>query len=139
MTDFFRSVIEDTLSDMSKSQNAEAKVRLLELELEKLKYTHGKEMAELKHNTDLMLCEMRKSLENEKGRLVAETRKQCELERIRAVEEAKTKQWCAACGKEAQFYCCWNTSYCDYPCQQKHWARHMNTCAQKDNTDANVC
>lgn len=138
MTDFFRSVIEDTLSDMSKSQNAEAKVRLLELELEKLKYTHEKEMAELKHNTDLMLCEMRKSLENEKGRLVAETRKQCELERIRAVEEAKTKQWCAACGKEAQFYCCWNTSYCDYPCQQKHWARHMNTCAQKDNTDANA-
>lgn len=32
--------------------------------------------------------------------------------------------------KEAQFYCCWNTSYCDYPCQQKHWATHMKTCTQ---------
>ncbi|XP_078331217.1 uncharacterized protein LOC144617675 [Crassostrea virginica] len=26
--------------------------------------------------------------------------------------------FCANCGKEAIFYCCWNTSYCDYPCQQ---------------------
>lgn len=37
---------------------------------------------------------------------------------------------CAYCLKEAQFYCCWNTSYCDYPCQQKHWATHMKTCSQ---------
>lgn len=40
---------------------------------------------------------------------------------------------CAFCLKEAQFYCCWNTSYCDYPCQQKHWNSHMNTCAQSRN------
>ena len=37
---------------------------------------------------------------------------------------------CANCGKEALFYCCWNTSYCDYPCQLKHWPRHQLTCAQ---------
>ena len=37
---------------------------------------------------------------------------------------------CAMCGKEAIFYCCWNTSYCDYPCQQKHWPNHLKTCAQ---------
>lgn len=37
---------------------------------------------------------------------------------------------CANCGKEAVFYCCWNTSYCDYPCQQKHWPQHQATCAQ---------
>ena len=28
------------------------------------------------------------------------------------------------------FYCCWNTSYCDYPCQQAHWPKHMATCTQ---------
>lgn len=37
---------------------------------------------------------------------------------------------CAFCGKEAIFYCCWNTSYCDYPCQQNHWPTHMHTCLQ---------
>ena len=40
------------------------------------------------------------------------------------------KLQCAQCGKEAIFYCCWNTSYCDYPCQQAHWPRHMHTCTQ---------
>ena len=44
--------------------------------------------------------------------------------------ETKKKQWCANCGKEAVFYCCWNTSYCDYPCQQGHWPQHMTTCSQ---------
>lgn len=40
---------------------------------------------------------------------------------------------CAKCGKEAIFYCCWNTSYCDYPCQQAHWPTHMATCMQQTN------
>ena len=30
---------------------------------------------------------------------------------------------------QAIFYCCWNTAYCDYPCQQAHWPKHMTTCA----------
>merc|ERR1712080_226727 len=44
--------------------------------------------------------------------------------------ETKKKQWCANCTKEAIFYCCWNTSYCDYPCQQAHWPQHLSTCSQ---------
>lgn len=51
MTDFFRSVIEDTLSDMADKGCLEAKVQLLQLELEKQRYNHQKEMAELKSNT----------------------------------------------------------------------------------------
>lgn len=38
-------------------------------------------------------------------------------EKEAAVAAAKEKQWCAFCKKEAMFYCCWNTSYCDYQCQ----------------------
>lgn len=121
MTDFFRSVIEDTLSDMANTTCPEAKLKLLEMELEKTKFAHAKETMELKTNTDALLSEMKKSMEKERARVINETRKQCELERIRAVEETKKKQWCINCGKEAQFYCCWNTSYCDYPCQQQHW------------------
>lgn len=37
---------------------------------------------------------------------------------------------CANCFKEAQFYCCWNTSYCDFPCQRNHWPSHMSKCTQ---------
>ena len=146
MADFFRSVIEDTLSDMSMNSNSfEAKIKLLELENEKLKYSHSKEIADLKTNTDLILCEMKKSLENEKTRITNEIRKQCELERIRAIEETKKKQWCSKCGKEAQLYCCWNTSYCDYSCQQVHWPKHLTYCTRqsiqecdKNITNSNV-
>uniref|UniRef100_A0A8D8CAC1 Protein kinase C-binding protein 1 n=1 Tax=Culex pipiens TaxID=7175 RepID=A0A8D8CAC1_CULPI len=131
MADFFRSVIEDTLADLSNNSGAlEAKVKVLELEIEKLKHCHQQEISKLKHNSDLVLCEMRKNMDLEKTRLINEIRKQCDMERIRSVEEAKKKQWCVNCGKEALFYCCWNTSYCDYPCQQQHWATHMNQCTQ---------
>lgn len=121
MTDFFRSVIEDTLSDLANTTTPEAKIKLLEIEVEKTKFAHAKEIFELKANTDTLLNEMKKSMEKERIRTINETRKQCEIERIRSVEETKKKQWCINCGKEAQFYCCWNTSYCDYPCQLQHW------------------
>lgn len=109
----------------------EARNKLLQLENERLRSEHAAEIEKLRTNTDQILREMQRSLENEKTRLVAETRQQCVAERIRSVEETKKKQWCVQCGKEAQFYCCWNTSYCDYPCQQQHWTRHMPKCAQQ--------
>uniref|UniRef100_A0A1L8DN42 Putative kinase c-binding protein 1 n=1 Tax=Nyssomyia neivai TaxID=330878 RepID=A0A1L8DN42_9DIPT len=136
MTDFFRSVIEDTLGDLASNDCLDAKVKMMELEIEKLKYAHKTEITQLKNSTDLILCEMKNSIELEKTRVINETRKQCEIERIRAIEETKKKQWCVNCGKEAQFYCCWNTSYCDYPCQQQHWSRHMNSCAQNESNNA---
>lgn len=79
------------------------------------------------------MAEMRQSLEQERERLVAEVKKQMELEKQQAVDETKKKQWCANCRKEAIFYCCWNTSYCDYPCQQAHWPEHMKSCTQSGN------
>lgn len=79
---------------------------------------------------ELTMAEMRQSLEQERERLVAEVKKQTEVEKQQAVDETKKKQWCANCRKEAIFYCCWNTSYCDYPCQQAHWPEHMKSCTQ---------
>ena len=76
------------------------------------------------------MAEMRQSLEQERERLVADVKKQMEVEKQQAVDETKKKQWCANCRKEAIFYCCWNTSYCDYPCQQAHWPEHMKSCTQ---------
>lgn len=85
------------------------------------------------HHIELTMAEMRQSLEQERERLVAEVKKQMELEKQQAVDETKKKQWCANCRKEAIFYCCWNTSYCDYPCQQAHWPEHMKSCTQSGN------
>lgn len=79
------------------------------------------------------MAEMRQSLEQERERLVSEVKKQVEVEKQQAVDETKKKQWCANCRKEAIFYCCWNTSYCDYPCQQAHWPEHMKSCTQSGN------
>lgn len=75
---------------------------------------------------------MRKSLEAEKLRALEEARRDAEEEKVRCIEETKRKQWCANCGREAVFYCCWNTSYCDYPCQQSHWPTHMQTCCSQE-------
>lgn len=83
---------------------------------------------------ELTMAEMRQSLEQERERLVTEVKKQMELEKQQAVDETKKKQWCANCRKEAIFYCCWNTSYCDYPCQQAHWPEHMKSCTQSGNS-----
>lgn len=80
---------------------------------------------------------MRQSLENEKNQLLRDTKAKYESEKTKAVEETKKKQWCACCGNEAMFYCCWNTSYCDYPCQQRHWAQHMANCTQALNSESN--
>lgn len=85
-------------------------------------------------NLELTMAEMRQSLEQERERLVTEVKKQMELEKQQAVDETKKKQWCANCRKEAIFYCCWNTSYCDYPCQQAHWPEHMKSCTQSGNS-----
>merc|ERR1711994_191796 len=94
---------------------------------------HQQELAEMKHNTDLLLMELRQNLKAEEQKVVADIKKQADIEKNRAVAETKKKQWCAHCGKEAIFYCCWNTSYCDYPCQQAHWPTHMSTCAQNQS------
>lgn len=128
--------MEDTLSDFAQDEDLHAKVVLLTMELERFKKAHDIEVAELKKNADKLLSEMRKSMEMERTRITNEVRKQCEEERIRAIEETKRKQWCSQCGQEANLYCCWNTSYCDYPCQQLHWAKHAINCAQSQSSCA---
>jgi len=133
LADHMRNSLEELFKDMSHQGSHEAMIKGLQLELEKMQWRHQQEMAEVKHNADLILMEMRGSMEQEKQRAVADTRKTAEIERQKAVSETKKKQWCANCGKEAIFYCCWNTSYCDYPCQQSHWPSHMSSCAQSQN------
>ncbi|KAF5298466.1 hypothetical protein FQR65_LT01245 [Abscondita terminalis] len=129
--DYFRGMLIELLKEMGTSSNPAAEITKLKLENEELKHRHAEEILEIKKNISSVLKDMQKSLSDEKNRMIEETRTACELETVKRVEEAKSKQWCANCSKEAQFYCCWNTSYCDYPCQQKHWPSHMSKCTQQ--------
>ncbi|KAI4873767.1 hypothetical protein NFI96_010623 [Prochilodus magdalenae] len=132
MMDAIKGTMTEIYNDLSKSTtgNTIAEIRRLRIEIEKLQWLHQQELSEMKHNLELTMAEMRQSLEQEKERLVSEVKKQMEIEKQQAVDETKKKQWCANCKKEAIFYCCWNTSYCDYPCQQAHWPEHMKSCTQ---------
>ena len=132
LADYMRQNLEDLFKDLSQQGSPEATIKGLQLELEKMQWRHQQEMAEVKHNADLVMMEMRAGLEQDKQRTLADCRKQAEIEKQKAIAQTKKKQWCAMCGKEAIFYCCWNTSYCDYPCQQAHWPAHMSTCAQNN-------
>ncbi|KAH8258132.1 hypothetical protein KR038_006440 [Drosophila bunnanda] len=135
ITDYFISVIEDTLSDMATGEQSvlQARITGLSLENERLKQHYDRQLTDLQRTSELMLSEMRKTMDQEHRRVISELRQQANIERMRAVDEAKKKQWCANCMREAQLYCCWNTSYCDYPCQQMHWPRHSATCGQTVN------
>ena len=129
LADYMRHSLEDMFREVG-TASPEATIKGLQMELEKMQWRHQQELAEVKHNADLVLMEMRQSMEVEKQRGLMDTRKQAEIDKQRAIVDTKKKQWCAMCGKEAIFYCCWNTSYCDYPCQQAHWPSHMSSCAQ---------
>ncbi|XP_006839275.1 PREDICTED: protein kinase C-binding protein 1 isoform X9 [Chrysochloris asiatica] len=132
MMDAIKGTMTEIYNDLSKTTAGStiAEIRRLRIEIEKLQWLHQQELSEMKHNLELTMAEMRQSLEQERDRLIAEVKKQLELEKQQAVDETKKKQWCANCKKEAIFYCCWNTSYCDYPCQQAHWPEHMKSCTQ---------
>ncbi|XP_069740300.1 MYND-type zinc finger-containing chromatin reader ZMYND8 isoform X8 [Narcine bancroftii] len=132
MMEAIKGTMTEIYNDLSKNSSGStiAEIRRMKIEIDKLQWLHQQELSEMKHNLELTMAEMRQSLEQEKDRTVAEMKKQMETEKQQAVDETKKKQWCANCRKEAIFYCCWNTSYCDYPCQQAHWPEHMKSCTQ---------
>ncbi|XP_045530142.1 protein kinase C-binding protein 1-like isoform X1 [Pieris brassicae] len=132
LTDFFRTLMEETLEKVNEPA---AHVTSLKLQLEQLQWKHRQELDELKHNHELAMVEMRTSLERDKNRAVNEERRTMHLNMEAAVKTAKSKQWCANCCQEAQFYCCWNTSYCDYPCQRAHWTTHAALCTQAQDSN----
>lgn len=135
-----RNTLETLMQEMGSAGNLDASAVQLGLDLERSRWCHQQEVAELKRSLEAHQA----SAEADKQRALAELRKQLESDKKRAVDEAKKKQWCAQCGQEAIYYCCWNTAYCDHPCQQSHWPKHMATCANAnqnaesapDSTDA---
>ncbi|CAG9771154.1 unnamed protein product [Ceutorhynchus assimilis] len=135
--DYFRNMFVETLREFAERGSLESLVASQKLELQQMKYQHQVDMMEFEKNVATVLKDVQKSIADDREKMLEEARKQWAIETTRQVEEArkesKSKQWCANCFKEAQLYCCWNTSYCDYPCQQKHWPSHMSKCSQNTN------
>ena len=145
-------VLEQFCSDILNGAEGSAIRKHVQLEINRLKWEHAQEITEIQHNAAIAVAEQKLTLEQHHVAAIeelqnkledskvayAELHKKLTREKEFAVAETKKKQWCANCGKEAIFYCCWNTSYCNYPCQHEHWPRHQLTCAQTVDTGRNA-
>lgn len=72
LAELMRVSLEEVLAGLVVSGTPEARVAALQLELERSSWRHQQEMAEVRHNADIMLGEMRASLEAERHRAVEE-------------------------------------------------------------------
>ncbi|XP_076349703.1 uncharacterized protein LOC143246594 isoform X2 [Tachypleus tridentatus] len=129
-SDIPSSELKSLLDKAGQVDSLTKRVSFLEQEIQKLRWLHDQEVVEMKHNHKLTLLEVRSSWEHEQKTCVENLNKIHAMEKEREIEATKKKQWCANCSKEAHFYCCWNTSYCNHSCQQAHWPIHVNTCSQ---------
>lgn len=149
MTDYFKSLLVDTISAISngvsdaqnvilKLENEKLKQQISTLKtenqqkMEKLRKEHAIEINTLKNTYEGKIKAIHDAHSDDKVRLIKEIRQQCEHEKQRAIEatrrETKKMTWCSNCTKEARFYCCWNTSYCGPACQKSHWSQHQKCC-----------
>ncbi|XP_022083385.1 protein kinase C-binding protein 1-like isoform X2 [Acanthaster planci] len=127
-------MLEEFCSDMSEGvllKEAKATIEELKAKVLQLTVERDQERKEFKQIMDLAVAEVRECMKEETRVALANLKNQLEAEKQDEIRKTKTKQWCANCGKDAVFFCCWNTSYCDYPCQQSHWSQHRNTCQQR--------
>ncbi|KAF7991174.1 hypothetical protein HCN44_002736 [Aphidius gifuensis] len=133
-------IMEETVKDAAEKQldnmgnsidNHQTKVYSLGLQIERMRWLHEQQIAELKHNAEKTLREMRLSFDAERIRVIEDNKRQHEEELTKCIEETKKKQWCVSCSNEAIYYCCWNTSYCCIDCQRDHWKIHMSLCERK--------
>jgi hypothetical protein len=93
LSDYFRSFLVETMSDLGKSNNPEATISTLKYEIEELNHKHSIELAEIRRNVSIVLKDIQKSVVEERERIINETKANCEMEAMKRVEEAKSKQW----------------------------------------------
>lgn len=139
-----RRIVLDLLDELSTGAETEvgvercpeARIVQLQLEIERMRHAHAAEVTQLRANNERILSEMQRNMTAERQRITSDCRRQAEQQRTREIAEVKRRQWCVFCSREAQFFCCWNTSYCRYSCQKLHWPSHMPFCAQAERLRA---
>ncbi|XP_011313479.1 protein kinase C-binding protein 1 [Fopius arisanus] len=103
----------------------------MKLRMERIKWEHQQEIAELKQISEKTWREDKAVMETEHLRALEELRKTLEEEKFICIAETKGKQWCVGCGVEACMNCCWNTSYCSESCQELDWRKHQTKCMRR--------
>merc|ERR1712039_119407 len=70
LVDHMRLTLEDVFWEMSAQGSAEAQVKTLQLDLEKMQWRFTHELTESTRNSDLVLAEVRASIEAEKQKAI---------------------------------------------------------------------
>ncbi|XP_049286409.1 protein kinase C-binding protein 1 [Anopheles funestus] len=127
VVDHIRMVMEDMLKEMSGKGSSLAELATLKLNLERQNELWRQEKQTMQQEFERKMADLRIAFGQEKDRSLKKQRLQLIGEKERAVHDAKMKQWCKKCYKEASYYCCWNTAYCSEKCQLIHWPEHQKT------------
>lgn len=115
------------LFDLVEQSDDLEECKKLMLRIKKLAFLKGQEM---KHAVEVAkkdceeVCQV---LICEKKNLIRQNKKL-----TKNLKRLKLTQWCSKCLKEANFYCCWGTSYCCLECQNVHWNDHFTFCSNSD-------
>lgn len=83
----------EMLEDLGKVNNPEGTIASLKHEIETLQQKHASEMMDIRKNVCTILKDIQGSIVEEREKLIDETRSACEVEALRRIEEAKSKQW----------------------------------------------
>jgi hypothetical protein len=110
-------------------------IRKLKLSVTELTDKHTKELATLKEEHSSELEAANKTAEESVKKQLEDLRNELNAKFDKTSIEIKRKQWCSFCTKEANYFCCWNSSYCSYQCQIKHWPEHLHGCQQNTYSD----
>ncbi|XP_059479035.1 MYND-type zinc finger-containing chromatin reader ZMYND8-like [Neocloeon triangulifer] len=138
LADHMKQTIYSLINDLVSTSGEDLKTENanLKLQLEAERWFHRSTVDELKKNQDSVMQEFDMLIEESNLRAKIEAQRVAEYELKQTINEVKRKTWCSVCLIEASLYCCWNTSYCSFHCQKRHWPDHKNMCKSKLNTGA---
>ena len=125
-----------TATKGSVPQSSAGEVKLLKDEIKRLKDQVSKLMIEMRDMRESTESQISAKVSLEKEKALADLEARLSKSFTGQLEDSKRKQWCAVCLKEAIYFCCWNTSYCSYECQSRHWPTHMPTCQQNSKNQS---
>uniref|UniRef100_A0A0A9X656 Protein kinase C-binding protein 1 n=1 Tax=Lygus hesperus TaxID=30085 RepID=A0A0A9X656_LYGHE len=109
--------------------SAKLKADIYEM-LDQIKAEYESHIDLLTSVSDRQLQNFESTFETDKIQLYEDFKNKLRDQMDQQITEIKRKQWCANCGAEASFHCCWNHAYCGDKCQKEDWSTHSQNCTQ---------
>ncbi|KAF6204477.1 hypothetical protein GE061_002818 [Apolygus lucorum] len=109
--------------------SAKLKADIYEM-LDQIKAEYESHIDLLASVSDRQLQHFENTFETDKTQLYEDFKNKLRDQMDLQITEIKRKQWCANCGAEASFHCCWNHAYCGDKCQKEDWSTHSHNCTQ---------